>query len=66
MELGIYTATYIGKNGMAGFQTGKQYVINITKKPNECYNVIDLEENLYITYASEISIRQNWKIAENN
>lgn len=65
MELGIYTATYIGKDGLAGFKAGKQYVINITKKPHECYSVIDLEEDLYIPYASEISIRQNWKFLEN-
>lgn len=64
MELGIYTAIYVGKNGLAGFQTGKQYIINIAKNPNACYNVTSLEENLFITYASEISIRQNWELRE--
>lgn len=64
MELGLYSAIYIGKNGLAGFITGKQYIINIAKNKNTCYNVTAIEENLFITYASEISIRQNWELRE--
>ena len=39
MELGIYTGTYIGKNGISGFSNGSKYTINIKKKPNECYRI---------------------------
>lgn len=60
MELGIYTTTYIGKNGASGFKKDQKYTINIKKRPNECYEIEELEDNLYTRYSSEISIRQNW------
>ena len=62
----IYTAKYIGKE-ILGFKKGKQYAFKLTKPINECYQLKELEDGLYITYASSISIRQNWKdIKEDN
>ena len=60
MELGTYTATYIGKDKVCGFNTNKTYLIKIKKKSNNPYEVIELENDLYILYSSEISLRQNW------
>ena len=57
---GIYSGKYIGKN-ILGFKHGKTYVFKLKHPFNECYQLSEIEENLFITYASSISIRQNWK-----
>lgn len=60
MEPGVYTAVYKGKDGLLGFHSGKQYVIKISKKSNECYNIHEIEDDLYMVLASEISIKRYW------
>lgn len=69
MLVGTYAAKYIGKT-LLGFVNSHEYLIKIGKD-DYCYvieGVADLTENddssAYITYASEISIRQNWDIKE--
>jgi hypothetical protein len=63
---GIYVAQYIGKEIM-GFKKGQQYTFKLTKRPNEAYQLEELEEGLHIIYSSTISIKQNWKdIKEDN
>lgn len=69
MLIGTYTAKYKGKT-LLGFINSHEYLIKIGKD-EYCYGVegvVDLTENedssAYITYASEISIRQNWEIKE--
>ena len=69
MLIGTYTAKYIGKT-MLGFINSHEYLIKIGRD-RYCYEIegiVDLTENedssAYSTYASEISIRQNWEIKE--
>lgn len=70
MLTGKYSAKYIGKT-ICGFKNNHEYIIDIGKD-RYCYSVkeiVDLTEDkddrkAYITYASEISIRQNWNIHE--
>ena len=57
---GIYSGKYIGQD-ILGFKHGKTYVFKLKHPFNECYQLSEIEENLFITYASSISIRQNWK-----
>lgn len=61
MNEGIYTAQYIGKPVM-GYKSNHTYQISIEKQ-HYVYIVeaIDAEETNMIQYASEISIRNNWK-----
>lgn len=54
---GIYIAKYIGKNGIMGFKKNKNYAIKIYKKENGCYEITELQDDLYIELSSEISIR---------
>lgn len=63
MEVGIYKATYIG-NENQGFENGKEYVFKLEHKPNSCYEVIELDNDLYNVYSSETSIKQNFKDIE--
>lgn len=65
MEPGIYTAIYKGQDGLLGFSTNKQYVIEIKKKPNECYDIHELENDLYMTLASKMSIDRYWNFQDN-
>lgn len=69
MLIGTYTAKYIGKT-MLGFVNSHEYLIKIGRD-EYCYTVegvVDITEdndsNGYITYASENSIRRNWKVQE--
>ena len=63
---GIYIGVYNGKEIM-GFKKGQQYAFKLTKRPNEAYQLEELEEGLHIIYSSTISIKQNWKdIKEDN
>jgi hypothetical protein len=63
---GIYVAQYIGKEIM-GFKKGQQYTFKLTKRPNEAYQLEELQEGLHIIYSSTISIKQSWKeIKEDN
>ena len=57
---GLYSGIYNGKEIM-GFKKGQQYVFKLTKRPNEAYQLEELEEGLHIIYSSTISIKQNWK-----
>jgi hypothetical protein len=59
LDDGIYQATYIGKEIM-GFKKGQQYVFKLSKRPNEAYQLDELEEGLHMIYSSTISIKQNW------
>ena len=59
-EDGIYSGKYIGHD-ILGFKHNKIYVFKLKHPFNECYQLSEIEENLFITYASSISIRQNWK-----
>ena len=67
MLIGNYNAQYIGKT-MCGFTKGHKYNIDIDKTLYG-YIVSGLMDMTYnsatdacINYASEISIRRNWKI----
>lgn len=61
MNEGIYTAQYIGKPVM-GYKTNHTYEISIEKQ-DYVYNIeaIDAPGTKMIQYASEISIKNNWK-----
>lgn len=59
MEEKTYSGIYNGKEIM-GFKKGQQYVFKLTKRPNEAYQLEELEEGLHIIYSSTISIKQNW------
>ena len=61
----MYTGKYIGKPCL-GFETNHTYVFRLRHPPNMCYELQEVEDNLFITYASEISIRQNWEIIESD
>lgn len=69
MLVGNYNAQYVGKT-MCGFINGHKYNINI-HKDRYGYIIIGIYDNTeeinndgYMNYASEISIRQNWIINE--
>jgi hypothetical protein len=63
---GLYSGVYNGKEIM-GFKKGQQYTFKLTKRPNEAYQLEELQEELHIIYSSTISIKQNWKeIKEDN
>lgn len=64
MDDGIYTGKYIGKS-LLGFEYNHEYTFKLCHPPNSCYELQELEDNLFITYASEISIKQYW-IIENS
>lgn len=71
MLIDKYTATYTGRS-MCGFVSGHQYIINIDKDRHG-YIVSgehDITDNDSATgcliYASEISVRKNWIIKEDN
>ena len=56
---GLYSGIYNGKE-ILGFKKGQQYVFKLSKRPNEAYQLEELEEGLHIIYSSTISIKQNW------
>lgn len=60
MENGLYCGVFKGKNGLMGFKKGQSYTFKLTHPPNSTYLLEELQENLSINYASEISIKQNW------
>ena len=57
---GLYSGIYNGKE-ILGFKKGQQYVFKLSKRPNEAYQLDELEEGLHMIYSSTISIKQNWK-----
>lgn len=71
MLIGKYTATYTGRS-MCGFESGHEYIINIDKDRHG-YIISgkhDITDDNTATgcliYASEISVRKNWIIKEDN
>lgn len=55
---GIYIGKYIGQNGLMGFQKNKTYALKIDKQDDQCYKIIELQDDLYLELSSEISIRK--------
>lgn len=60
MDIGMYKATYIGSD-IQGFEHNKEYVFKLEHKPNSCYEIIELNDDLYMVLSSEISMKQNFK-----
>lgn len=44
-----------------GFEKGKKYTFKLDKKENECYNITELSNDLFIQCASESSIERYFK-----
>ena len=61
MDNGIYNGTYNYIDGLMGFKKGQQYTFQLIHPKNECYQLQVLNEDIYITLASEISINQHFK-----
>lgn len=61
MEDEIYNGQYNYINGLMGFKKGQQYTFQLIHPKNECYQLKALNEDLYITLASEISIKRYFK-----
>ena len=57
---GLYSGIYNGKE-ILGFKKGQQYVFKLSKRPNEAYQLEEIEEGLHTIYSSTISIKQDWK-----
>jgi hypothetical protein len=64
MELGTYKTIYQLNKEVMGFKKGKEYLISINKEKNACYEIHELNEDLYMMCASEISIKRYFKILE--
>lgn len=61
MDSGIYNGEYNYKDGLMGFKVGNLYTFQLTHPKNECYQLQVLNEDIYITLASEISIKRYFK-----
>ncbi len=60
MDNGIYIGIWNTKPLM-GFEKGKKYTFKLDKKENECYNITELSNDLFIQCASESSIERYFK-----
>ena len=61
MDNGIYNGTYNYIDGLMGFKKGQYYTFQLIHPKNECYQLQVLNEDLYVTLASEISIKRYFK-----
>lgn len=63
MEIGLYKAKYVGKS-MQGFKKNTIYTFKLNHKKNSCYEIEELNDDLYLVLSSETSMRQNFKDIE--
>ena len=69
MDDGIYSGIWDVKPLM-GFKKGKKYTFKLDRKEKRCYNVTELNENLFIQCASTIALERCFKnikrVVDNN
>lgn len=63
MDDGIYNGIWNFKSLM-GFKKGVKYTFKLYKKGKQCYNIAELNENLFIQCASIIAIKRYFKDIE--
>jgi len=55
-------ATFKGKNGSMGFETGKQYTLNLNKDKDGGISIYDINDmSHFCDYTSFITFLNNWE-----